>query len=116
MNAAHCIIGPNPCSPGFPHTCPVLPHKFPVFPHTFPVFPHLSLQAQEVADREADNREEMRESLLRYIEEERLKEIEDVLTGNVTLWFLRVTTHALQVTRYSTNLVHLVFLAMLTSA
>lgn len=40
------------------------------------------LEIQEQGDEERRQREELREALLRYIEEERLSEIEDVLTGH----------------------------------
>ncbi|KAL5270354.1 hypothetical protein ACHWQZ_G001173 [Mnemiopsis leidyi] len=42
----------------------------------------LLAELQDVADREAYNREELRESVIRYLEGDRLKEIEDVLTGH----------------------------------
>ncbi|XP_063689101.1 myosin heavy chain, clone 203-like [Bolinopsis microptera] len=42
----------------------------------------LYTELQELADREEYNRGELRDALLGYLEEDRLKEIEDVLTGH----------------------------------
>jgi len=39
-------------------------------------------ELQELADQEVENRKELRETILDYIEGERLKDIEDVLTGH----------------------------------